>query len=229
MSNGCVEMKLLDEWLVADPSGALYWPREGVLIASDLHFEKGSSFAAKGQMLPPYDTRATLKILQNAIERHSPSRVIALGDSFHDGEAGDRIAPDDMAAIQSMTQSVMWTWITGNHDEVLPDGIGGSIENAVSIGPLVFRHEPHDRPADGELCGHLHPCAIVRTRNRKLRRRCFVGDGKRLILPAMGAFTGGLDIAEEPYEGLFETAPTAWVLGKDKVYTILPNRLVGVS
>lgn len=229
MSAGCVEIGVMGETLLGDPSGGLYWPAMKTLIVSDLHFEKGSSFAAKGQMLPPYDTRATLGNLSSVIAKHAPECVIALGDSFHDGEAGTRIADDDMAHIQSLTQGTEWIWITGNHDEILPGGIGGSIADEVTLGDLHFRHEPLLEGGDGELCGHLHPCAIVRTRSRKLRRRCFAGDGRRLILPAFGAFTGGLDIADKAYDGLFQKPPTAWVLGQDKVYTILANRLIGVA
>ncbi len=224
----CAQIEIKGEALLGDPAGALYWPREDILIVSDLHFEKGSSFAAKGQMLPPYDTRATLKALAAAIEVHAPARVIALGDSFHDTDAGARIAQEDMEVIQRLAKLCDWIWITGNHDEILPTGIGGRVTDEFSMGSLRFRHEPSSEDGEGEICGHLHPCAIVRTRSRRLRRRCFVGDGRRLILPAFGAFTGGLDIADEAYDNLFEGSPTAWVLGKERVYTIPSHRLVGV-
>ena len=229
MKGGCIEIGVNGEVLLGDPTGALYWPRHDILIVSDLHFEKGSSFAAKGQMLPPYDTRATLISLKAAIDKHKPARVIALGDSFHDGDARARISAEDLGTIQSLTADLDWIWITGNHGEILPGGIGGTITREVDLDPLVFRHEPSLTHGSGELCGHLHPCAIVRTRNRRLRRRCFAGDGRRLILPAFGAFTGGLDIADEAYAGIFEKSPTAWVLGRARVYTIPPARLVGVA
>lgn len=217
------------EELWGDPSGALYWPAQSMLLVADLHFEKGSAFAAKGQFLPPYDTRATLRALYGAIERHKPQVVVALGDSFHDGEAGDRIAEDDRTRIQGLTAKTDWLWLTGNHDEVLPEGIGGMIAVELHIGALVLRHEPQARPARGEIAGHLHPAAVVRTRSRALRRRCFAGDGERLILPSFGAFTGGLDLADPAFDGLFAGAPTAWVLGKDQVYEIPSARLSGVA
>lgn len=229
MRDACAKIAVQGEELWGDPTGALYWPARGVLFVADLHFEKGSAFAAKGQMLPPYDTRKTLRLLKEAIARHEPAQVVALGDSFHDGEAGERIAEDDWQTIAALTGAHDFLWITGNHDEVLPEGIGGRIALEVAMGPLTLRHEPQVGPSAGELAGHLHPCAIVRTRMRNMRRRCFVGDGRRLILPAFGAFTGGLEIFDEAFAGMFEGAPTAWVLGRDRVYEIPPANLCGVA
>lgn len=229
MNEACAKIIVAGEELWGDPTGALYWPAQTMLLVADLHFEKGSAFAAKGQLLPPYDTRATLRSLEVAIDRHAPQVVVALGDSFHDGEAGTRIADEDMARIQALTAKTDWLWLTGNHDEVLPDGIGGKIAVELLIGALTLRHEPAPAPARGELAGHLHPAAVVRTRSRSLRRRCFVGDGERLVLPSFGAYTGGLDISEDAFAGLFGRAPTAWVLGKDQVYEIPPARLRGVA
>ncbi len=229
MHEACAKIEVAGEELWGDPSGALYWPAQSMLLVADLHFEKGSAFASKGQMLPPYDTRATLRALDGAIERHKPQVVVALGDSFHDGGAGDRITEDDRTRIQALTAATSWVWLTGNHDEILPEGIGGKTAVELHIGALVLRHEPRAAPARGELAGHLHPAAVVRTRNRALRRRCFAGDGERLILPSFGAFTGGLDITDEAFNGLFTGAPTAWVLGKKQVYEIPPARLSGVA
>lgn len=229
MAAGCVPIDVNSETLVADPTGAAYWPAQDMLLVADLHFEKGSAFAAKGQMLPPYDTRATLRSLEVAISRHAPGIVVALGDSFHDGEAGERISATDMTAISALTDVRRWIWLTGNHDEVLPQGIGGEIAVELSVGALNLRHEPQAGAVPGEIAGHLHPSAIVRTRSRNLRRRCFASDGRRLILPAFGAFTGGLDISDEAFAGLFDVAPTAWVLGRDQVYEIPPARIAGVA
>ncbi len=215
--------------MVGEATGALYIPAHQTLVVSDLHFEKGSFFAAKGQFLPPYDTRTTLARLQSALQRFNPKRVIALGDSFHDGNAGDRIAFDDWQVIQTLSGTYQWVWITGNHDEDLPEGIGGSIAATCQLGPLTFRHEPTPGPAIGEVAGHLHPCARVRTKQRSLRRRCFAGDGARLIMPAYGAFTGGLDIADPVYDGLFAGPVTAWVMGRARVYAISAKGLVGVA
>ncbi len=229
MTDETCQFEVAGEVVIAHPSGAAFVPSQNTLIVSDLHFEKGSFFAAKGQFLPPYDTRATLSRLQTAIDRFQPVRVIALGDSFHDGAADTRIAGDDWQSIQTLSARFDWTWITGNHDETLPAGIGGTICAELKLGPLTLRHEPTAAPARGEVAGHLHPCARVQTSSRSLRRRCFVGDGDRLIMPAFGAFTGGLDIADKAYDGLFDGSVTAWVLGRSRVYTIPAKGLAGVS
>lgn len=229
MSEACAAIEVNGETLLGDPTGAAYWPARATLLVADLHFEKGSAYAARGQMLPPYDTRSTLGSLRDAIARHGPDKVIALGDSFHDGTAGERIAERDLAAIQEMTQATEWIWLTGNHDEVLPRGIGGNIAAELALGPLTLRHEPRSGAAPGEIAGHLHPAAVVRTRSRHLRRRCFVSDGQRMVMPSFGAYTGGLDIADAAFAGLFAHPPTAFVLGRDRVYAIPPKRIAGVA
>ena len=155
MPQGCVDIIVNGERLIADPAGAAYWPEQDALLVADLHFEKGSAFAAKGQMLPPYDTRATLRSLDTVLARHSPSTVIALGDSFHDGEAGERISEVDMASIQSLTAARRWVWLTGNHDEVLPDGIGGKVAAELAFGSLTLRHEPQVDACDGLSLIHI--------------------------------------------------------------------------
>lgn len=229
MTDDTCSFSVAGETVVGEASGALFIPAHETLVVSDLHFEKGSFFAAKGQFLPPYDTRATLARLKAAIARFKPARVIALGDSFHDGDAGARIADEDWAQIQSLSVAHDWVWILGNHDEDLPPNIGGSVAETCTLGPLTFRHEPTEAPIVGEVAGHLHPCARVRTRQRTLRRRCFVGDGQRLIMPAYGAFTGGLDVADPAFEGLFAGPLTAWVMGKADVYAIPAKGLAGVA
>lgn len=229
MTDETCAFSVAGEPVVGHASGALYVPGHKTLVVSDLHFEKGSFFAAKGQFLPPYDTRTTLARLQSALQRFNPKRVIALGDSFHDGDAGTRIADEDWQVTQALSATYQWTWITGNHDEDLPAGIGGTIAEACTLGPLRFCHEPTLTPVMGEVAGHLHPCARVRTRQRSLRRRCFVGDGDRLIMPAYGAFTGGLDISDEAFHGLFARPVTAWVMGRARVYAIPAKGLAGVT
>ena len=187
--------------LVPDPSGALFWPAEGVLAVADLHLEKGSGFAARGRMLPPYDTRATLDRLAEAIARLRPRTVLALGDSFHDRRAAGRMAEADRARLRALTAAVSWVWITGNHDPEPPEGLGGREAPEVRLGPLVFRHEAV--PGDvGEVSGHLHPAAAVLVPGRRVRERCFASDGAKLILPAFGAFAGGLNVLDPAISGL---------------------------
>ncbi|WEK51791.1 MAG: ligase-associated DNA damage response endonuclease PdeM [Candidatus Kaistia colombiensis] len=213
--------------LVPLVEGALWWPDERTLVVADLHLEKGSAFARRGQMLPPYDTMATLRRLSALLARMAPSRVIALGDSFHDRNGGDRLNEVDRASLRTMTASAEWIWIAGNHDPEPPRDLGGWATRELSIGPLTFRHEPRLDARPGEIAGHLHPSARVVGRGRSIRRRCFAADGKRLVLPAFGALAGGLNVLDEAFLPLFDgRAFHAWVLG-DAVHAIAGRRLVG--
>jgi hypothetical protein len=212
--------------LEADRSGALHWPEYRVLAVADLHFEKGTSYAAKaGLFLPPYDSRATLEALEAAIEHYAPELVICLGDSFHDIHAGHRLADDDRGRIRRLTEKREWLWIAGNHDPELPEGLGGRRVEEIAIGPLLFRHEPSENAATGEIAGHLHPCATVTVRGKSMRRRCFASDGARAILPAFGAYTGGLDVFDEAFRGLFPGGFHTWLIGRDRVRMIPATRL----
>ena len=208
---------------IADLSGALYWHEQRLLVVSDLHLEKGSSYAARGVLLPPYDTIATLGRLGAVIARHDPRRVIALGDSFHDRTAHDRLSPanrDVLAALQARRD---WIWISGNHDpEVSPD-LGGDVLDAVAIGPVTFRHEPTG--AHGEIAGHLHPKARVSARGRAVERRCLASDGARAVMPAFGAYTGGLNIRDAAFARIFPTLGfVAHVLGDRRLHAIAAAR-----
>ena len=206
--------------LVADPAGAIYWPEQGLLAVADLHFEKGSSFARRGMLLPPYDTAATLARLAVLIARYAPRRVIALGDNFHDGGGPDRLADSDRDNLRALQSGRDWIWITGNHDPEPAEGIGGEFLNEVVLGPLTFRHEPSKKAFDGEIAGHLHPVARVSHRGRAVRRRCFACDGKRAVMPAFGAYAGGLNILDRAFYGLFERrAFTAHMLGDARLYS----------
>lgn len=207
------------EALTPDPLGALYWPREETLIIADLHFEKGSSYAALGVMLPPYDTRTTLMRLGALIRRYRPRRVISLGDAFHDAGAEARMDEQDAQMLESLVGTAQWVWILGNHDPAPPARFAAAAETEMRIGPLIFRHEPAPHRSPGEIAGHLHPCARVMAEGRILRRRCFASDGERLVMPAMGAYTGGLNVLDAAFAPLFQTV-TAWVLGADGVYPV---------
>jgi hypothetical protein len=211
---------LAGETLTPDPLGAVYWRREETLIVSDLHFEKGSSFAARGVMLPPYDTRTTLMRLAALIRRYAPKRVISLGDAFHDGGAEERMDEDDAVMLAALLREADWLWVLGNHDPEPPARFAAPCAQSVKIGALTFRHEPAEVAAEpGEIAGHLHPCARVVSEGRMLRRRCFAVGEARMIMPAMGAYTGGLNILDRAYQGLF-ASPVAWVMGADGVYPI---------
>jgi DNA ligase-associated metallophosphoesterase len=209
--------------LHADLSGALYWEEQRLLVVSDLHLEKGSSYATRGVLLPPYDTIATLGRLGAVIARHDPRMVIALGDSFHDRSAHDRLSKPNRDVLTALQLRRDWIWISGNHDPELPSDLGGSIAAEVAIGPIIFRHEPTG--AHGEIAGHLHPKARVSTRGRSVERRCFASDGSRAIMPAFGAYTGGLNIRDAAFAKIFQKLGfIAHVLGDRRLHAIAASR-----
>jgi uncharacterized protein len=209
--------------LVADLSGALFWEEQSLLVVSDLHLEKGSSFAGRGVLLPPYDTAATIGRLANVIARHDPRTVIALGDSFHDRNAHDRLSASDRAAIAALQARRDWIWIAGNHDPALPSDIGGAVASEISVGPIAFRHEPTGAP--GEIAGHLHPKARVSARGRSMQRRCFACDGERAVMPAFGAYAGGLSIRDIAFSKIFQQGSfMAHVLGDVRLHSIAASR-----
>ena len=209
--------------LAADLSGALYWSEERLLVVSDLHLEKGSSFAMRGVLLPPFDTVATLARLAAVIARTNPRTVIALGDSFHDRDAHKRLAETDRAAIAAMQTGRDWIWIAGNHDPLPPATLRGSVAEEIAIGAISFRHEPTG--AVGEIAGHLHPKARVATRGRAIDRRCFASDGMRAVMPSFGAYTGGLSIRDRAFAKIFPSLDfTAHVLGDASMHVIAASR-----
>ena len=214
---GCADIIVNGERLLATTAGAAYWPDRETLIVADLHFEKGTHYACRGVLLPPYDTRTTLKRLVVLAKRWRPKRIISLGDAFHDAEAEARMDPEDAALLERLLRASEWIWILGNHDPEPPARFRARVEQELAVGRLMFRHEPTGVAAPGELCGHLHPCARVKAGDRLIRRRCFVGDGSRLILPAFGAYTGGLNVLDQAYAAHFIDF-TAWVLGGRSVY-----------
>jgi DNA ligase-associated metallophosphoesterase len=196
--------------LLGDPAGVVYWPEQGLLAVADLHLEKGSSFAARGVLLPPYDTAATLARLAALIARYMPRVVVALGDSFHDGRGPARLADTDRATLRGLQRQRDWVWITGNHDPDPAEGIGGRFLQTLRLGPLTFRHEPVEN-AGGEIAGHLHPVARISRRGRAVSRRCFACDGARMVMPAFGAYAARV----------FETLTfTAHMLGERRVYAV---------
>lgn len=220
------EFDVLGARLLADCSGALWWAEERLLAVADLHLEKGSAFAVRtGQLLPPYDTHATLRMLSAVAERLQPRTIVCLGDNFHDPDGPARLDDGAKRSVRDLMRGRRFVWIEGNHDHRSALALGGECAPELGIGPLVFRHEPTNGRADGELCGHLHPAASVTTRVRRLRRRCFVADATRCVLPAFGAYTGGLDVFHEAFAPLFPTGFAAYLLGRDRVYAFSHARL----
>ena len=211
--------------LRADCAGALYWPEEGLLVVADLHLEKGSSFARRGTLLPPYDTTETLSRLARLIAHYAPRVVITLGDNFHDRGGHARLSAADHASLTALQRGRDWIWITGNHDPDPAEGIGGSFGATLSFGKLQFRHEPSRDAHEGEIAGHLHPVARIVQRGRAVSRRCFAADGKSLVMPAFGAYTGGLNIRDRAFAAVFGARKfTAHMLGDNRLYAFAASR-----
>lgn len=226
-TNTATSMTVAGVSLVADSAGALWHEESGLLAVADLHFEKGSAFAMRRQMLPPYDTAATLARLAALIVRYRPRAVVALGDSFHDARAGERMSANDYDALRALMHGRDWIWISGNHDPAIPAGLG-DMQDELSLGPLTFRHEPRADASPGEIAGHLHPAARVVSPSGSLRRKCFVSDGARCVLPAFGAYAGGLNIRDAAFAPLFGARPVvAHVLGRARVFAVSSRHCVG--
>jgi DNA ligase-associated metallophosphoesterase len=179
--------------LMALPQGALYWPSRRALLVADLHLEKASWFARLGQMLPPYDSIATLADLTGLAAATQAQEIWCLGDSFHDRHGCDRLPARARELLTTLTASTRWTWITGNHDPGLADHCGGAIVDQAEVNGVLLRHEANPAERRPELSGHFHPKLRITHRGRKISRRCFVATDRKLILPAFGALTGGLD------------------------------------
>lgn len=222
----CVEAKIEGVIVAALPQGALWIENARALVVSDLHLEKGSSFAKNGQMLPPYDTGATLSRIAALMKEHTPDIVVSLGDSFHDGGGPARMTDCDRDLLQSLMARSDWVWIEGNHDSKSASTLGGVVREALLLGPLLLRHAPSEGDVSGEIAGHLHPCAKVAGRGRSVRRRCFATDGRRMILPAFGAYAGGLNIRDEAFDAIFPQGAYALALAKNRVLPAPPSRLL---
>jgi len=212
--------------LLLDHHGAAWWPAERMLIVADMHLEKGSAFASRGRFLPPYDSAATLARLTRLVARHRPRRLMALGDSFHDRRAGDRIDRGVLEGLCALAAGLDMVWIAGNHDPEIPAALPGERADDVAVGPLVLRHEPKRGAQAGEIAGHLHPAAKVVSQRGGVRRPAFVTDGSRMVMPAFGSYAGGLNCREPVIEGLFDGERfVAHVCGGGRVYSVGPRRL----
>lgn len=188
-----VRFSFCNHELMALPQGALFWPARRALLVADLHLEKASWFAKGGQMLPPYDSAATLADLSLIVAATAAEEIWCLGDSFHDREGCDRLPENARNALIALTSTTRWTWIVGNHDSGFVDHCGGALVEEAEVDGLVFRHEAEPSETRPELSGHFHPKLRITHRGRQVSRRCFVATATKLILPAFGSLTGGLD------------------------------------
>jgi DNA ligase-associated metallophosphoesterase len=215
---GAAPIHLAGERLMLDPGGSLHWPAAGLLAVSDLHLEKGSSYARRGQLLPPWDTHATLDRLATLLRRYQPRIVVALGDSFHDRSGASRLPASELARVRAMTEAHRFVWVQGNHDPLPPRGIGGEWVETFTTATLVFRHQALSG-AQGEISGHYHPKAAVPARGTSVRRPCFITDARRVVMPAFGAYTGGMDVREATISRLFPRGGRVFLLGRERLFS----------
>ncbi|MFA5963695.1 MAG: ligase-associated DNA damage response endonuclease PdeM [Sphingomonas sp.] len=203
--------------LAALPEGALYWPARRALLVADLHFEKASWFARFGQMLPPYDSIATLTALGALVEASGAEEIWCLGDSFHDAAGSERLPPRARDLLGALTATRRWTWITGNHDIGMAGRCGGEVVDEALVDGIVLRHEAESGDTRPELSGHFHPRLRLRVRGRSISRRCFIATPTKLILPAYGALTGGLDAGHPEIVRAVGSAAEALVPVEDRL------------
>jgi DNA ligase-associated metallophosphoesterase len=189
-----VPLSFAGETFVPSAAGTLFWQAREALLVADLHLEKASWFARLGQLLPPYDSHATLTALSAEVERTGATRLYCLGDSFHDRFGCDRLPAQSRELLLDLTSRLDWTWIVGNHDPGFADHCGGTVVEEVEIGAILFRHEARPDEVRAEISGHFHPKLRLSMNGRRISRRCFVASDRKLILPAFGSLTGGLDV-----------------------------------
>jgi DNA ligase-associated metallophosphoesterase len=188
-----VPFSFAGQGFAASIDGALFWPERNALLVADLHLEKASWFAGFGQMLPPYDSIATLQSLERIIDHSGATALYCLGDSFHDRHGCDRLPANARALLTCLTTRLDWVWITGNHDAGFIDHCGGRIEEELDVGGIILRHEADPADPRPEMSGHFHPKLRLHLKGRQVSRRCFIASDTKLILPAFGSLTGGLD------------------------------------
>lgn len=216
--NAC-DLTFCGERLTALPSGGLYWAAERLLVVSDLHLGKSERIARRGgALLPPYDTEETLNRLAADIGTAKPRSVLCLGDSFDDLTAAETLDARHRAQIASLQAGRDWLWLEGNHDPG-PVDLGGTHLEVYRKGALTFRHIAEAGAAPGEISGHYHPKARV----KRASRPCFMVDAKRLILPAYGAYTGGLDWTTPALRDLFADQAVAYLTGRQVLAVPVPR------
>jgi hypothetical protein len=217
---GGLTLSLANTRVTCRVAGALWLAAERALVVADLHMEKGSAYAARGQLLPPFDTPDTLGRLEAEAEALDPAMIVFLGDSFHDDGGEARLTSNDFARLTALGHGRTLVWVLGNHDSAGPRALPGEQVAGLDLGGLAFIHAPAAGAARGEVAGHLHPCARVAGPGRSVRRRCFVTDGERMVLPAFGAYAGGLNIRDPAFRPLFPRHPLAAVLGMGAVHAV---------
>jgi DNA ligase-associated metallophosphoesterase len=213
------EITLHGERLLLDPAGAAFWPAASVLAVADLHLEKGSAAARRGQLVPPWDSALTLARLALLLQKWRPQVVVAVGDSFEDDGGPARLGQSDRTLLMAMASQARFVWVCGNHDPSPPLDMPGLAVTSWCEGALLFRHQACASATPGEVSGHFHPKARVATRAGEVVRPCFVTDGRRLVLPAFGAYTGGLDVRAPALGAIFPEGGSVHLLGQAKIFS----------
>lgn len=216
------EITLAEQQLWLLPGGAAFLPETATLVVADLHLGKGTSARSRGLLLPPGDTVATLEKLSKLLDVYAPQRLIALGDSFHDGQAGDRMLDAEKTRLEAITRATPTIWVAGNHDVFPVSGLTGTWVEELQLGNLILRHIPSPRVSvgKGELAGHLHPKIRMRIKRHTITRPCFITATDRLILPAFGAYTGGLSISDPAFVRLFPQGSAVYVWGTEQIHRV---------
>lgn len=197
---------------------ALFWPEQKMLVVSDLHLEKASAFAVGGQMLPPYDSLATLEQVAALVDECRPEIVVSLGDNFHDRDGEQRLQGGASALLKQLVTTVRWIWVTGNHDPDVRGHWGGEAVESFQCGNVIFRHEAYDGEKEPEISGHFHPKFRQAVRGRHVSRRCFVRSARKLVMPAFGTLTGGLDVQDPALIAAFACTDM------DRIEALVPTR-----
>ncbi len=214
------------ETLELDPLGVLHLPGHRCLVVADLHLEKGSAFARRGTLLPPYDTARTLRRLDWAIQRHRPRLVVSLGDAFHDKAGPSTLDAEARRTLAALASGRSWLWVRGNHDPDPPARLGGEAVDRVALGRLHLTHIPEAAPeGTAAIAGHLHPKARLAQARGSATRPCFAGDPDLLLLPAFGAYTGGLNVLDAAIARHFARGFSAFLLGETRVFPVVHVRL----
>lgn len=202
---------------LAMQDAALFWPARRALLVADLHLEKASWYALRGQMLPPYDSMATLERVNRLIDRTDARELWALGDSFHDTAGVERLAPDVAEGLRALSRRIDLHWIAGNHDGLSGAAFGGQVHEDALLDGVMLRHHAAPLEEAPEISGHFHPVWCVSGRGRNVRRRCFLHDRRKLIMPAFGTLAGGLDARDPIYQAILDKHAQALVPLSDRL------------
>lgn len=226
LDNGSCRVLLCGKSFIADATGALYWPAERMLIVSDLHLERGSYLTDDGVIFPPYDTASAFEKLEEALDRYDPLRVIALGDSFCSDENA-RLSAHDADWLYDLIEDREWYWVCDPDQALVPECFGGTVLPHVTLGGIKFRYEPVRAPISHEIAGRMHPIAQISEYGHVMRGRCFVSNGKRLILPSLGKYSAGANVLSTTFdsllghEGLF-----VWSINASRVNQVASGQLL---